>query len=194
MRRQGGAALAALLLALTGCGTDHAGRAPSTLAAKVSPKLGGGAAVVQSATGPMDLDLAASATAVPSSILRPFLRSHGYQYGYSRVWQRDSELVTALGLHFFADRDADAFVAFSDDRIATSAYYVGFTDAGLPGSRGFELTSRVRGATRFCAGEYFAVSRDAYVVTRCADFPVPSQSVTQLAQQQLMHVLTGGNL
>jgi hypothetical protein len=191
IRSLGVVAAASCLLTLVGCAHPDRLDESTALAAKVNPELGDGAQRVDSASGPMKLGLAARSTAVPERLLRPFLLQHGYQYGYSRVWQRATEVVTALGMHFFADRDADALVEFSHDRIRTSSYYVGFSDPAVPGSRGFQLTSRVRGATRFCTGEYFAVDRDAFVVTRCADFPVPSQSVSQLAQRQLVYALTG---
>jgi hypothetical protein len=181
----------ACLLAVGACSHDDGRGTSSALAAKVDPRLGDSYPVVASATGPMDLELAAGSTAVPSRLLKPFLRQHGYQFGYSRVWQRGTEVRTALGLHFFADRNADDFVTFSADRLATSAYFVPFTDSVVPGSRGFQLTSKVRGATRFCSGEYFSVDRDAFVVTHCADFPVPSQSVAALAQRQLVFAVTG---
>lgn len=186
------------VLLLAGCG--RGGGSPDTdaandLAPLLDTGLGEGMESVGSATGPMTLPLAARSTAVKAGDLKPWLETHGFQGGYSRVWTSGSgltaEVVTALVFHFFADRNAEEFVAFSVERIATSATYRAFDDPAVPGSRGFLLTSRVAKATKFCAGEYFTVGRDAYVVTRCAPYPMQPPQVTGLAQRQLVHAVTG---
>ncbi|MBK5305463.1 MAG: hypothetical protein JJD92_02110 [Frankiaceae bacterium] len=147
-----------------------------------------------SATGAMDLDLAAAATVVPAPLLRGWLGTHGFQGGYSRVWAsantKTAEQVTVLAYRFFADHDADAFVTYSADLAASSAYYTAGVDALVPGSRAFSLVTRGRSGTQFCGEELFSVYRDAFVVTRCAGFPVPQDSVARLAQRQLIHAVT----
>jgi hypothetical protein len=139
----------------------------------------------------MPLRLAAAATSVPEGLMHAFLTSHGFQGGYSRVWNGGGVLVTALGFHFFADRDADAFVSYSADTVLTSRFATTASDPQLPGSRALSLVSTIRGATRFCSTEYFSVDRDAFVITKCADYPVPPSEVAALAQRQLLHALTG---
>ena len=184
------AVVLALLLAVSGCG--HASRTTPTggLDRLLDPGLGGKRAVVKSATGPMDLKLAAEATAIPSDTLVGFLRQHGFQAGYSRVWRSSSEVVTALGYHFFADRDADAMVELARDLLPTSRFYQPLTDPLVPQSAGYQLVSRVNGSTKFCLGEFFSVHRDAFVVTHCADYPLPTTAATELAQRQLVRAVT----
>src|SRR3954454_21658865 len=99
----------------------------------VDASLGDGLPKVDSATGSMDLDLAAAATVIPAPQLREFLRTHGFHGGYSRVWAKGPEQVTALAYLFFADSDADAFVRYSADLAATSAYYTAAVDPVVPG-------------------------------------------------------------
>lgn len=194
------AAALALLLALTGC--SRGGESPEETAAKelaplLDTGLGSGMSEVGSATGPMTAALAAKATAVHPGHLEPWLETHGFQGGYSRVWSsgsgRSSEVVSALVFHFFAERNASEFVVFSMEHVSRSALYQAFSDPAVPGSRGYTLTSRVGKETKFCAGEYFTVGRDAYVVTRCAPYPLQAVAVTPLAQRQLAHAVTSGS-
>jgi hypothetical protein len=196
MRRATGVLTCVLLLA---CGRDAPSpeeTAANELGRLLDGAIGGGMDEVGSATGPMTAPLAARATAVHAAELEPWLGTHGFQGGYSRVWREgdgaNAEIVTTLVYRFFADRNATEFVAFSMSRIGTSAYFQPFDDPAVPGSRGYTLTSRVAKSTKFCAGEYFTVARDAYVVTRCAPYPVPPHAVTDLAQRQLVHAVTAG--
>jgi len=185
-RHLGAAALAVVVLA--GCGGSTAS-SPDTLARVVDASLSATGAV-GSASGPMDLALAASATTVPRPMLEKFLHSRGFRVGYSRVWSASGELTSALDYRFSTTSSATAFVGYVADRLATSAYNQSFSDPALPGSRGFELVSRVRGTTQFCVGELFAVATDAFVVTRCAPYPLGPSAVSPLAQQQRAHAIS----
>jgi hypothetical protein len=191
MRRlvAGSVAVACLVMG-TSCSRDDPTNATPGLGRSVDAGLGGGLPAVKSATGPMDLDLAAAATVIPAPQLRDWLKTHGFQGGYSRVWARGSDQVTVLVYRFFADRDADAFVTYSADLAATSAYYTAAQDPLVPGSRAFSMVTRGRSGTQFCGQEYFTAYRDAFVVIRCAGFPVPTSSVAQLAQKQLIRAVT----
>lgn len=173
---------AALLLALSGCGESTA-PASAAMASAVDSTLGSPQDVVRSATGPMDRELAAAATAVPAPMVEEFLRERGFRAGYSRVWSADGELVTALGYRFDDAASAAAFVGFVADRLATSRFHQPFTDPALAGSRGFSLVSKLRGATQFCTGELFPVDTDALVVTRCAPYPLGPSLITSLAHR-----------
>jgi hypothetical protein len=128
-------------------------------------------------------------------VLRPWLETHGFQGGYSRVWTTGgpalrTEVLTALVYHFFSEKNAGDFIDFSVGRVAASAAYTAFEDPTVPRSRVFTLTSRVAKATKFCASEWFPVGRDAYVVTRCAPYPMPVALVAEPAQRQLVHAVT----
>jgi hypothetical protein len=180
----------ACLALAAACSQDDPTDPVPGLGRSVDESLGGSLPSVDSATGTMDLDLAAAATVIPAEQLRDWLRTHGFQGGYSRVWARGTEQVTALAYRFFADRDAEAFVSYSADLAATSSYYTKADDPAVPGARAFAMVTRGRNGTQFCGQEYFTVYRDAFVVTRCAGFPVPSTSVAQLAQRQLIHAVT----
>src|SRR4051794_24426444 len=92
------------LLLLTACrhGDDDPTAPVPGLGKTVDATLGGGLPAVGSATGRMDLDLAAAATVIPAVQLQDWLRTHGFQGGYSRVWARGSEQITVLAYHFFA--------------------------------------------------------------------------------------------
>lgn len=184
-RHRGAGCVLLALLALAGCG-DRSARDES-LGRVVDASLGAETSRVSSATGPMDLALAAKATAVPAPMLRKFLRGAGFRAGFSRVWSSPGELTSALDYRFAAHSSATAFVSFVADRLATSAYHQPLPDPALAGSRGFSLVSRVRGATRFCVGEIFAVGVDALVVTRCAPYPLGPASITPLAQRAHAH-------
>jgi hypothetical protein len=186
-----------LLVATVACsrGDSPNIEASKELAPLLDTALGDGMTAVDSATGPLTTDLASRATSVPTGLLKPWLETHGFQGGYSRVWQTAGgaltrEVVTSLVFHFFSERNATDFVDYSVDRIATSVTYTGYADPAVPGSRVFTLTSRVVKETKFCASEYFPVGRDAYVVTRCAPYPLPYTEVTGLAQRQLVRALT----
>ena len=183
--------LTGLLLATACSHSGGATKVPTGLERRLDSSLGGDLPTVSSATGEMDLSLASQATAVPAPVLREWLRTHGFQGGYSRVWKRGTDVLTLLGYHFFADRDADAFVAFSADTLASSRFYTAAQDPVVPGSRAFSLVSKLGSMTTFCSAEYFAADRDGYVVTRCASYPVPTQDVAALAQRQLVHAITG---
>lgn len=172
-------------LALTGCGGSTT-RPGADLGRVLDPTLST-AGAVDSATGPMDLRLAAAATAVPRPMLEKFLRRTGFQAGYSRVWSTRDELTTALSYRFATAAAATGFVSYVADRLATSAYHQPFADPATPGSRGFELVSQVRGSTRFCVGELLAVGRDGLVVTRCAPYPLGPSAVTPLAARLRAH-------
>ena len=183
MKRQVIAGLAALLL--TGCGGES-----STSGAELRRVLDTSLATtgaVRSATGPMDLSLAAAATAVPRPMLEKFLRGNGFRAGYSRVWSSGDELTTALAYRFSSGRSASDFVDYVAARLATSAYDQQFADPASPGSRGFNLVSRVRGSTRFCVGELTSVGADALVVTRCAPYPLGPSAITPLAAKLRTH-------
>lgn len=198
MTRLGCLGVALLLVAVASC--NRGDDSPETTAARELRKLldadlGEGMRVVDSATGPMTTPLAAKATAVRAATLEPWLETHGFQGGYSRVWTSGgtpltTEVLTSLVYHFFSERNAVDFVAFSLGRVATSAAYTPFHDPAVPGSAVFTLTSRVAKETKFCASEYFPLRRDAYLITRCAPYPVPTHAVTGLAGQQLAHAIT----
>lgn len=176
------ATTAGVVLALGGCG-ESAAPSSAAMASAVDSTLGLPEDMVRSATGPMDHELAAAATALPAPMLGKFLRERGFRAGYSRVWSARGELVTALGYRFGDAASATAFVGFVADRLATSRFHQPFSDSALPGSRGFSLVSKVRGTTQFCAGELVPVGVDALVVTRCAPYPVGPSLVTPLAQR-----------
>ena len=178
------------LIALLGCSHDDPTQVPTGLQERMDSSLGGDLPLVKSATGPMDLKLASRATAVPEGLLQSELRRHGFQGGYSRVWRRGTDVLTVLGYHFFADSDADSFVQFSDDTLSSSRFYTRAQDPLVPGSRAFSLVSKLGSTTTFCSAEYFAVDRDAFVITRCASYPVPNQDVATLAQRQLVRAVT----
>lgn len=177
--------------ALAGC-SDSRTPAPQVegLSQRLSLSLGNGKPAVTSATGPMSLDLASAATTVPKGLLKEWLRTHGFQGGYSRVWKRDTDIVTALAYRFFREKNAADFVTFSADVAESGRYDTPAADPLVPGARLFTIVSRVEGATRFCGTEYFYVERDAFVITRCANYPVPAEEVSQLAQRQLIHAVT----
>lgn len=183
MRRPFIAALA--VLALAGCG--GASTSSSAELARVVDASLSSTGAVRSATGPMDLALAASATAVPRPMLEKFLRNNGFRGGYSRVWSSRDDLTTALGYRFASRGAAKSFVEYVDARLATSAYHQSFGDAAIPDGRGYKLVSRVRGTTRFCVGELLPVGADALVVTRCAPYPLGPSAVTALAAQLRAH-------
>lgn len=152
--------------------------------ALVAADIGAGLAVVAGATGPLSRDLAARSTSVPAATLDGFLGSHGFQSGYARVWQRGEEFISAATYHFYADRDAAAFVQLPRSALAASAAVRASVDPALPDAAAFVLTASVSGRTRFCASEWFASRRNASVVTRCAGFPLSVDQVAAAAHRQ----------
>jgi hypothetical protein len=191
MRRVGLCVALACLLASAACSKDDDPTLPPTgLQQRLDASLGDGRPAVSSATGPMMRDLAAAATTVPKGLLGDWLQTHGFQGGYSRVWKQGTELVTALGYHFFSEQNAKDFVTYSADIVESGRFDTPASDPVVPDSRAFTIVSRVQGATRFCGVEYFTVARDAFVITRCADYPVPPAEVAALAQRQLVHAVT----
>jgi hypothetical protein len=140
-----------------------------------------GFAVEPAATGPMTVDTAAAATTLRRDVLREFLRRSSFATGYVRVFTRDEEFVTALGYEFTRAADAGRLVDRVLGGLAGSVAFVPFDDSGVPGSRGFTLTSDVAGKVRFCVGEWFAVRTRAYAVTRCAPFVLSVPAVTGIA-------------
>ena len=180
--------LGAVALVALGCSGPRPDPDEAAMSRLVDPGLGGSLRVVEGATGPMTADLAARSTTLPAATLEPFLAMNGYQAGYSRVWQGGDEFVTALVFRFFAARNATAFRSLVFEHLATSSAFAEFADPAIPGSRGYQLTSDVSGETRFCVGEHFNDDRYAYVVTRCAPFPLSVEAVTSLAARQRAHV------
>jgi len=136
------------------------------------------------ATGSMPLETAARATTVRSDVLGDFLGESGYQGGFARVLTRGEEFVTLLAYELADDQAAVGLVNVVVDELAGSAAYRPFDDPTVAGSRGFILTSDVAGEVRFCVGEWFAVGRRAYGVTRCAPFVLSVPAVTGIAAAQ----------
>lgn len=171
----------AAVVAVSGCDSGR----PSTTAAmgRVLPAAVGEAGFVvdAAATGPMDEGTAAAATTLRRPVLRDFLRKADYAAGYARVLTRDEEFVTLLAYQFGRAADARALVDLALGELASSVAFRPFDDPGVPGSRGFTLTSDVRGQVRFCVGEWFAVGTRAYAVTRCAPFVLSVPAVTGIA-------------
>jgi hypothetical protein len=172
--------LAAVLVTTAGC--SHSDRSP--LAGALLRDPGAGLSLVKGATGSMDVDLASRSTAAPSGVVRDYLGQSGYQEGYSKVWRHDDEIVTALVFEFFSPRNADGFVTLIADSLAGSSAERAFSDADVPGSRGYILTSYLRGGVSFCVGELFSVGDRAYSLTRCTGAPQSTERVKRLAAQQ----------
>ncbi len=134
------------------------------------------------ATGPMDERTAAEATTLRPAVLRGFLRKSEYRAGYARVLTRDEEFVTLLAFEFGRADDAQGLVDLALGELAGSVAFRPFDDPDVPGSRGFTLTSDVRGLVRFCVGEWLAVAARAFAVTRCAPFVPSVPAVTGIAK------------
>lgn len=177
----------ALAIATAGCGSG----APSvptqvrtSLLADLAPLGEAGFRVRADATGPMTLSTAASATTLRPERLRDYLEEAGYDGGYARVLTRGAEFVSLLGFELDRPEDARGLVDLAVDQLATSAAFRPFSDPALPDARGFTLVSDVSGQVRFCVGEWFAVQRRAYAVTRCAPFALSVPAVTGIAAAQ----------
>ena len=168
-------------IALAGCdsGRPSAAEALSrVLPAAVDEE---GFVVDAGATGAMDEATAAEATTLRRSVLRDFLGRAGYRGGFARVLTRDDEFVTLLGYEFDRAEQAQGLVDLVLDDLNSSVAFRPFNDPVVPGSRGFTLTSDVRGRVRFCVGEWFAVRARAFAVTRCAPFVLSVPAVTGIA-------------
>jgi hypothetical protein len=174
-------AVVLVAVALTGC--DSGRPSADAVLQRVLPATVAeeGFVVDAAATGPMSEDTAAEATTLRPAVLRDFLRKAQYDAGYARVLTRDGEFVSLLAYQFGRAGDARALVDLALGQLASSVAFRPFDDPGVAGSRGFTLTSEVRGQVRFCVGEWFAVATRAYAVTRCAPFVLSVPAVTGIA-------------
>ena len=142
-------------------------------------------AVKGPASGPMEIEDAVQSTAADPSHKRRFLETSGFQGGYSRVWTKGDDYVTALAHEFSSDRGAKRLVSFEMDELAkTTAQRFEVKD--IPGAKGYVLSGVKRKGQEplFCQGVWFAVDTRAFGVSTCGAQPNTSAVAEDLAVEQ----------
>lgn len=142
-------------------------------------------AVKGPASGPMTIEDAIVSTAADAGDKRRFLETSGFQGGYSRVWTKGDDYVTALAHEFSSDRGAKRLVAFEIAQLSDTSTER-FTVNDIAGARGYILSGVKRKGQDpvFCQGVWFAVSTQAFGVSTCGAQPNTTATAERLAVEQ----------
>ncbi len=178
--------LIAMLLLVAGCAnaeeTDH------RLGRIVVSDVGTGYEVVEPpASGPMNLDAAASATSAGGSRLRRQLSTTGFQEGYSRVWRKaNDDFVAVLVFQFLTQRRAEELVEFMGLEHEDKRSAQRFAIARIPGAVGYILNARTPGAATslFCNMAWFPQDNMTFEVRTCTAQPGSTEPTVDLAIRQ----------
>ncbi len=196
--RTGGAVACVVLLALilTACSDDQgqpASSAQSPLATLLLDTVPGGYTLNPQVSGPMGMETATTATPVDPTVLTRVLVTQHFQDAYSRIWQKGSAFVTALGYAFTSQPQAAALMAAEKSYLTTSLGVVVNPDPAVPGAWTYILygPTRVKDRGVFCQGEWLGVDRYAVELSTCSDVPGSIDQVEQLASLQYAQLLNG---
>ena len=142
-------------------------------------------AVKGPASGPMTVDDAIASTAADPGDKRRFLETSGFQGGYSRVWTKGDDYVTALAHEFSSERGAKRLVAFEIDQLSTTTSER-FEVTDVPGAQGYILSGVKRKGQEpvFCQGVWFAAGTRAFGVSTCGAQPNTTAIAEDLAVEQ----------
>lgn len=171
-------AIGFVLVAVLGFGRDDP--LPETLLDDPGP----GYSFERDASGPLDINAASTATPARDAIVRSYLQAAGFEEGYARVWSQDEEFVTAAVFRFTAPREARGLIELEFDQLERSVAARDFPVEGIPRARGFVLTGRVSGDTRFCTGVWYPAGERAYAIVNCGPSPSGAQDAAALARRQ----------
>lgn len=180
------APVAAIAMIASGCNRSR--EAPDNPLAKVliDAAPGGYKPVDGPASGPMDAQMAATATPADTSKKRDWLKRNGFQDGYSRVWTKGDDYITALAHEFSSNRGASGLVAYEEDQVGSKRGSQIFDVSAIPDAKGYILSGVKRKGLKpiFCQGIWFSAGTRAFNVNTCSPQPNSAELVQKLAEEQ----------
>lgn len=169
-----------MLLALTGCGSSSRHPTPAVLL----PGVGAGYRLAP-ASGPLNAEGLAAATALPKATISAYLHRARLRSAGEKVWTSPAHgFVTDIVAAFTSNADAQGLVALARTTLPGPATRA-FSLPGLPDARGFVQSSDVAGTTMFCVFGFAPSGARVFVLTRCTPYPQDTVTVSRLLAQQL---------
>ena len=177
---------AAVLLALTASACERGGESDHPLARLLVAETPRGYEPTEGASGPMDLDLAATSTSVSTATMRRHLSRAGFQEGYSRVWTSGKDYVAVLVFDFISAQRAQDLVDLQEREIGKLRNSQAFSVPRVEGAKGFTLnaTKPRTNDPIFCQIVWLARDTKAYEVRTCDTQPGSPDRAMALAGEQ----------